>query len=358
MRHLSLDLSSDVTLIVGANGSGKSNIVGAFEFLGRVLDGQLNDFLVRSGGFDRYLHRSGDLSEQTESIDLVAWGDWGSDLSNGYRASIIAAADDRAVVSEWTFFHDRGKYASPHDRYLGTAAESQLKASADQTARDRYVLDVMSGCRVFHFDDTSPDAPPKRRTDIADSLTLQPDARNLAAVLLAMRDESPADYRRVVRTVQTVAPFFEDFELVPRDQSLLFRWKERGIDGVFSADALSDGTLRFICLATLLLQPNPPSTIVLDEPELGLHPFAIHQLAALLRRASDGRRIVAATQSVTLLQQFRVDEVAVVERSSTGTTVSRPDPDVLSGWLDDYSLGELWEKNVLGGRPRAIPQGG
>jgi predicted ATPase len=94
---------------------------------------------------------------------------------------------------------------------------------------------------------------------------------------------------------------------------------------VFSADNLSDGTLRFVCLAVLLLQDNKPGTIVLDEPELGLHPFAIHQLAALLRRAAEDRRVVAATQSVTLLEQFSVDEVAIVERTTEGTQLQRPD---------------------------------
>lgn len=353
--HLVLELTSEVTLVVGANGSGKSNIVEAFEFLGRILDRQLHDHLLRGGGFGRYLHRAGPGSDGADHIELTAWGDWSGNLSNGYRVSVAPASEDRAVLTESTFFHDR-KYSGPYVEALGSASESQLRASAQLSAKDRYVLDVMAGCRVFHFDDTSADAPPKKRADVADSLTLHPDARNLAAVLLAMREQSVPDYERVVRAVRTVAPFFEDFELRATDGSVLFRWRERGVDGAFSADALSDGTLRFICLATLLLQPNAPSTIVLDEPELGLHPFAIHQLAALLRRAAAGRRIVAATQSVTLLEQFSVNEVAVVERSPQGTVVTRPDPDALTDWLDDYSLGELWEKNVLGGRPRSTPQ--
>lgn len=353
--HLVLELTSEVTLVVGANGAGKSNIVGAFEFLGRILDRQLHDHLLRGGGFGRYLHQAPSAYESAEHIELTAWGDWSGNLSNGYRVSVAPASEDRAVLAEWTFFHD-GRYAGPHIEALGSATESQLRESAETRARDRFVLDVMAGCRVFHFDDTSPDAPPKKRADVADSLTLHPDARNLAAVLLAMSEESHEDYQRIVRAVRTVAPFFDDFELKSTDGSVLLRWRERGVDGAFSADALSDGTLRFICLATLLLQPNAPSTIVLDEPELGLHPFAIHQLAALLRRAATGRRIVAATQSVTLLEQFSVGEVAVVERSPNGTVVSRPDPAALAGWLDDYSLGQLWQKNVLGGRPRSTPQ--
>jgi predicted ATPase len=149
-----------------------------------------------------------------------------------------------------------------------------------------------------------------------------------------------------------VAPYFDDFVLEPEQATIRLRWRERGLDAAFSADSLSDGTLRFICLAVLLLQDSAPGTMVLDEPELGLHPFAIHQLSALLRRAAKDRRVVAATQSVTLLEQFSVDEVAIVERTTSGTRIQRPDPQALAQWLADYSLGELWEKNLLGGQPR------
>lgn len=358
IHDLALELTSDVTLLVGANGTGKSNVVGAFELLGRILDRQLNEQLARTGGFDRHLYRGKGVTPGAESIEIEAWGGWQTDISNGYRVRILPSTDDQALISETTFFHDRSRFERPHSENLGFSAESQLPKLAKMHARDRHVLDVMAGCRVFHFDDTSADAPPKRRSDIADSLTLQPDARNLASVLLGMQEEHPEAFERLVRAVRSVAPFFDDFELRESNGSVLLRWREKGVDGYFSADALSDGTLRFICLATLLLQPNPPATIVLDEPELGLHPFAIHQLAELLRRAAKGRRIVAATQSVTLLEQFSVDEVAVVERSEQGTVVQRPERDALDEWLEDYSLGELWEKNLLGGRPQPGRLGG
>lgn len=351
IESLTLDLSSEITLLVGANGTGKSNVVGAFELLGRIVDRQLNEYLLRTGGFNRHLYRGKGQSPAAEMIEITAWGGWHNGLSNGYRAQVLPSADDRAIVSETTYFHDQ-QYDRPHSDALGISSESQLREQARRSARDRYVLDVLTGCRVFHFDDTSPDAPPKRQSDVADALSLHPDARNLASVLFAMRVDHSQSYARLVRAVQTVAPFFDDFELKEVNGHVLLRWREKGIDDVFSADALSDGTLRFICLAALLLQPTPPATIVLDEPELGLHPFAIHQLAALLRRAAEGHRIVAATQSVTLLEQFTVDDVAVVERSSRGTVVQRPEREALDEWLEDYSLGELWEKNVLGGRPQ------
>lgn len=349
ISDLTLDLSSDVTLLVGANGSGKSNLVGAFELLGRIVDGQLTSHLLRSGGIGNLLHQGRTTVDAAEQIELEAWSEWNDDLSNGYAAAVYPVAGDSGAVSEVTYFHDRGRYPTPMDDHLGTHSESVLRSVG--TARQRYALDVLSECRVFHFDDTSPDAPPKKRADVSDGLTLAHDARNLAVVLLDMFTNEPAAYERLVRTIRTVAPFFDNFVLTAQAGSILLRWREVGKDGAFSADALSDGTLRFICLATLFLQTRPPSTIVLDEPELGLHPFAIHQLAELMRTAGGGRKVVAATQSVTLLGQFTVDEVAVVERFADGTGLSRPDRVELEAWLEDYSLGELWEKNVLGGRP-------
>ncbi|TWD79415.1 putative ATPase [Kribbella amoyensis] len=352
LSHAVLELSSSVTLLVGPNGAGKSNVVDAFEWLGRIIDRQLNDTLVTRGGFAGLLHRPTDPSRTPEAIELEVWGDWKRDVSNGYRVEVAASTDDTGIVRETMLLHDRARYPRPYTTELGAARESRLRAEAEQEAKAAYVLSVVAGCRVFHFDDTSADAPVKRRIDPADNLTLAPDARNLAAVLLRLRSADPTSYRRIVRTVRTVAPYFDDFVLETEGNSIRLRWRERGLDSVFSADNLSDGTLRFVCLAVLLLQDNAPGTIVLDEPELGLHPFAIHQLAALLRRAAKDRRVVAATQSVTLLEQFSVEEVAIVERTGAGTQIQRPDPAALEEWLADYSLGELWEKNLLGGRPR------
>ncbi len=132
-------------------------------------------------------------------------------------------------------------------------------------------------------------------------------------------------------------------------------WREKGSDFPFQAYHLSDGTLRFICLATLLLQPEMPSTILIDEPELGLHPYAIVVLASLMRSATKRTQLIISTQSVSLVNQFDAEDLLVVNRKEHDhryeTLVERVDPDKLATWLEEYALGELWEKNVLGGRP-------
>ena len=134
-------------------------------------------------------------------------------------------------------------------------------------------------------------------------------------------------------------------------EKIRLEWEEHGSDTFFDTSALSDGTLRFICLATLLLQPNLPSVVLIDEPELGLHPAAIHVLAGMLQSASTRTQLLVATQSVTLVNQFELDEVWVVDRKEGESHFNHLKEADMSVWLEDYGLGELWEKNILGGRP-------
>ncbi len=183
------------------------------------------------------------------------------------------------------------------------------------------------------------------------------DAANLAAFLWHLREGHTYEYRAIVETVRLVAPFFGDFVLEPQPRQpdhLMLEWRERGADFIFGPDALSDGTLRFICLATLFLQPEAylPATMIIDEPELGLHPYAITLLAELVQKVATKRQVILATQSVTLVNQFAPEDILVVDRHEGGFTVRRLERDAIEYWLTGYALGERWEQNVLGGRPR------
>jgi predicted ATPase len=269
-----------------------------------------------------------------------------------YSAELVPAAGDTLIFANegvsqlgWDGLESLGR---------GGRESMLVESGAPSANAVGPLVEVLRGCRVFHFHDTSRDAPVKQQGYAADNRSLHPDAGNLAAVLLRMRDGDRGRYRRVVRTVKQVAPFFRDFVLEPElaPDRLRLRWRQEGSDTVLPADALSDGTLRFICLATLLGQPELPGLIVLDEPELGLHPFAIVQLAGMLRAASQESQVLLATQSVTLMNQFELGDLVIVERQDGASVFERPDPERLSEWLAEYSLGELWEKNLLGGRPR------
>jgi len=217
------------------------------------------------------------------------------------------------------------------------------------------ILSRMKSWRRFHFHDTGAAAPAKQKHKIDDNRALRPEADNLAPFLHGLHVRDPGAYRRIVAAVRSVAPFFEDFILEPDSLNpsvIQLAWRHKTDDALFTADALSDGTLRFICLATLLLQPELPSLIVLDEPELGLHPFAITQLVSMVRAASAKTQILLATQSVTLLDQFEAHEVIVTENHNGESSFQRLNEAALADWRQEYSLGELWLKNVLGGRPR------
>ncbi|SNT50823.1 Predicted ATPase [Streptosporangium subroseum] len=340
----------DITLLVGANGAGKSNFIAALELLGRIADEELGLEVGLRGGAQAVL-QAGAKGGSSITLEIEAFND---ELMNSYEAVLVPAANDTLI-----FEHERITFKGPgHDepwtRALGSGHRESLLSSAPKDSKkiSAHVIDILQGCRVFHFQDTSRNAPVKQLGYAAGQDALRPDAGNLAAFLLHLREDYPGNYNQIRTTVQGMAPFFRDFVLAEDSQGRIqLRWSQQGVDAIFPAEAFSDGTLRYICLTTLLLQPHPPALLALDEPELGLHPFAIVQLAEMLRSAAVNSQIVVATQSVTLLNQFALDDLVIVERDHGGTVLHRPEPERLQAWLEEYSLGELWEKNVLGGRP-------
>jgi predicted ATPase len=196
----------------------------------------------------------------------------------------------------------------------------------------------------------------KKTADVDDNRYLRTDGSNLAAFLYLLREKHEDSYSIIVRTVRQVAPFFRDFALEPRGlnpNKINLEWSHEGTDAYFDASSLSDGTLRFMALATLFLQPAEyrPSVILVDEPELGMHPYAITLLAALMKQASTEAQVVVSTQSSLLLDHFEPEEVLVAERVDGATRFNRLESSKLEPWLKSYSLGQLWEKNELGGRP-------
>ena len=219
-----------------------------------------------------------------------------------------------------------------------------------------YLAETVGSWNKFHFHDTGPSSPKKTTANLHDNHEFRADGSNLAAYLFLLHKKHGNAYTQIRRTVRLAAPFFDDFALKPtalNEEKILLEWRHRRSDAYFNASSLSDGSLRFIALATLLLQPVSlrPSVILLDEPELGLHPYAITLLASLLKQAAITSQIIVATQSPLLLDHFEPEDVLVADRVNGATTLRRLDGEKLSVWLEDYSLGQLWEKNEFGGRP-------
>lgn len=339
------DITLDrLNVLIGANGAGKSNFIGFFRLINRILDQQLQLMVGQAGGPDALLHYG---RKTTEEIHAELY--FGN---NGYRFTLKPTLDNRLMFArEALWWNEHGDWR-PKAGHFETYAETQK----GHTRIYDFVVPAMRSWRLYHFHDTSQSALVKQVHGINDNIYLRDDARNLAAFLYRLKDHHEPHYRRIVKAIQLVAPFFGDFHLRPsvdNPDKLQLEWTEAGQDVPFTASALSDGTLRFICLATVLLQPEQfmPATIIIDEPELGLHPFAITVLGGLMKSAAETHQLIVSTQSVELVSEFDVGDLIVVDKQADASVFRRPDAETLREWLADYSLGELWKKNLLGGRP-------
>lgn len=341
-----------INVLVGPNGSGKSNFIGAFAFLNAIRSGRLQDYVGRSGGADNLLHFG---SKVTSTISMHISFQGGV---NQYEIELSPTKDDALFPSsEMVYFWDKSKYDRPFGREINPIGR-EAGISRAKTGIGGYVQTHLDSWRLYHFHDTSDGSPMKKTADIKDNRFLRSDGFNLAAFLYLLSKKHAESYGLIRRTVQRVAPFFEDFHLEPQElneNSIRLEWRHRGTDSYFDSSAFSDGTLRFIALATLLLQPKPfrPSVILIDEPELGLHPYAITMLASMIKQAAASTQVIVSTQSPFLLDHFSPEDVLVADHVEGSTRLTRLDPEMLASWLTEYSLGQLWEKNEFGGRPGA-----
>jgi len=345
-----------LNVLIGANGVGKSNFVNAFKFLNELTSENLQIHVAKAGGVDTFLYFGQQVTDELSFHIEFVQNERG--LTNAYSATLSPTSDDVFVfTNEVAYFHDRSRYLEPYKISIGSGnLETQLNTKASKEYVVRYVKEAINSWRIYHFHDTSDSAKVKQTGDIFDNRFLRQDASNLAAYLYLLQETEQGHYQNIVDAVRMIAPFFDNFALRPspfNQEKIRLEWHEKGTDMIFGANALSDGTLRFMSLATLLLQPTNkmPTTILLDEPELGLHPYAITVLANLLQSASERTQVIVSTQSVTLVNQFSPEDIIVVDREQAQSVFRHLPEDEIEYWLEDYGLGDLWEKNILGGRP-------
>lgn len=355
----------NLNVLIGANGAGKSNFIGFFRMLAEMFGERLQMHVQLRGGPDALLHYG---RKTTDRIAAEFEFDQSEALpgetavhADRYRFELEPTADHRLVFADEIVWDSRWQHSRPM-MFGASHAESQLARHRDagtaNPATARFLQEIvhpLNRLRIYHFHDTSDSAKVKQIHAVNDTLRLKEDGANLAAWLRMLREKHLASYRAIVAAIRLVAPFFDDFVYRAGDTAdVQLEWTERrDPDTPLKAHALSDGTLRFICLCTLLLQPWElmPPVILLDEPELGLHPYAINVLADLLQRAAEQKQLIIATQSVELINCLTIEDLIVVDRRDDASEFRRLDPDEFKVWLSDYSLGELWKQNVLGGRP-------
>jgi len=352
IKKLNLKMNP-INILIGANGAGKSNFVSAFTFLRMLSEGKLQNYVEKQGFADSFFHFG---SENTDAISLSL--DVGQ---NGYHVELAHSPSDDSLVFDEEYCTFEG---SPRIFYVkGKNGESGLLPGSETSSAyvRKYTRNYLQECRVYHFHDTGPTAGFKKATDLDASDYLYSDASNIAAFLYRLKTETVKEfnnsYRSIVKAIQTVAPFFHDFYLEPRgkegEEKVILKWLHRDSENPFSANQLSDGTARFICMATLFLQPQvlKPYTIILDEPELGLHPAGLEVLAELVQLASKTNQVICSTQSVTFANEFEPEDFIVVDQEQGISTFRRLKREELEVWLEDYQMGDIWTKNLIGGRP-------
>ncbi|HXX22273.1 MAG TPA: AAA family ATPase [Terriglobia bacterium] len=342
-----------VTVLIGPNGAGKSNLISFFRLLSWALvpPGQLQEHVAKLGGASAILH---DGPERTRDVEahLVLTTDVGE---NDYSFRVAYAAGDTFVYTEEKFRYFRFDRPSPQWNILGVGhREPELIKSAeggDPTANAIWTL--LRKLVVHQFHDTSEGSRIRQKWSVEEGRWLKEDAGNLAPFLYRLRQQYPKYYVRILETIRLILPFFAEFELKPEFGKLLLAWRERGTDRVFTASQAADGMLRTMALVALFQQPefDLPDVVILDEPELGLHPYAIEVLAGLIRSASAHAQVILATQSASLVDRFAPEDIVVVDRTGRESTLQRHTETELHAWLEEYTLSELWEKNVIGGRP-------
>ena len=359
LADLKLDSIPNPMVLLGANGAGKSNLMRFFGLLRAMHSLRAGEFVLREGGADDQLYAG---SKQTPQIEATvsAWTRLGR---SEFSFALKYTSEDRfAVVNERiSQLEDRLDAPRPHAHPVTEssphhrATESSFFLAARSTAdpRVKEAADVIGDCWGYQFHDTSRDAPIKKRWDVDDSHRLLEHGGNLGPILLRLREHHFSKYQLICRRIRQVLPEFDDFQLDEDYGKTILRWRGKDTGKTMGAHLTSDGSLRCFCLLTLLSLPDEalPRIILLDEPELGLHPFATSVISHLVKSLSHRRQVIVATQSPHFVDAFGLDEIVVLEMRDGRTEAKRFNEEDFSQWRDDYSSGDLWWSNLLGGYP-------
>jgi predicted ATPase len=350
IRSQELDLRP-INILLGGNGVGKSNFISVFSLIRNIYNQTLQDFVKTKGGADSFLHFG---KKNTERIHIELYFGSNSNDTNKYLIDLKESQDKLFIASTKTGYLHISKW------YPQNIESNQWESTLRniQGGQAHYLNLWLREFDVYHFHDTGDKSPMKGTANINDNRYLKSNGSNISSFLYYLKLKHQKHFSRIEKTVQSIAPFFDRFVLEPsrlNEDLIQLEWREKGFsEAYFNAYHLSDGTLRFICLATLLMQPEPPQTIIIDEPELGLHPVAINKLASLIRHASNSTQVIISTQSINLIDNFDPQDIIVTDRTEEGSVFYRLNPAGLESWLKEYTLGDIWGKNLFGAQPYSI----
>ena len=338
IQELDLNLNK-INILIGANGAGKSNFISFFKLLHSMMQypGKLEFFIGRSGRANSLLFDGASITPQIQA-ELYFETDAGR---NDYSFRLFHAASDSLIFADEQYRFCRNTFEGLADwRSLdsGHKEAKLIDLNNDGDATARKIFRLIQSCAIYQFHNTSETARIRQRWSIEDNRYLREDAANLAPFLLRLKETEPKYYKIIVDTLHQITPFFADFVLEPINHSVILQWTEINTDLIFSAHQASDGTLRTIALLTLLLQPpdDLPDVLILDEPELGLHPYAINIIGGLIESVSHHSQVIVATQSPLLIDCFEPEDIIVVERKNRQSYFSRLEESKLEEWLEGH----------------------
>ncbi|EOH4048403.1 AAA family ATPase [Campylobacter coli] len=333
----------NLNILIGANGAGKSNFISVFKMLNALFNKNLQ-FYTQDKGPDSFLYFG---RKKTEKLHF----DFVFNL-NRYKVDIIATQENKMLIQKERIYFGPYEYIIGENVYESNISEAK-KYSKSKAVAD-YTISEIKKWKLYHFHDTGDTSKMKSICDVNDNLIFKEDAQNIAAYLKMLHDNYNKHYKQILTTIQDIAPFFGGF-IFRNSDNIQLEWHHKNDpDTPFKAHMLSDGTLRFICLATLLLQPFElmSGTIIIDEPELGLHPYALKILSEIIKRVAQEKQLIISSQSVELLNHFEAQDIIVVDKEGDQSIFTRMNNEKLQTWLEEYTLGEIWASNLIGGRPK------
>ena len=347
IKDVSIDLKP-INILIGANGAGKSNFVSFFEFINIVYERKLKEYVAINGGVEKFIYRGRSNHPKFPPPPQYLGAKISfKDSTNAYSFSLAPSIKKFIFHSEKLWFKDNDWQKSDY------SDEASIKF--DNSFRAQYIREHLSNLRKYHFHDTGKNSPFNQSSHVQnDGYFLYETGQNLAAYLFNIQNNRPLVYKRIIRVIQSIAPYFSDFYFQPNEGGFLYlQWRDKYNSMIYGATDLSDGTIRFIALTTIFMQPNLPETIIIDEPELGLHPLAISKLAGMIQSVSQkGTQVIIATQSSDLVSYFTPDDILTVDMVNGESQFKRLIKDDLNVWMQDYSLGDLWKRSIIsGGQP-------
>lgn len=355
---------ADLNVIIGANGAGKSSFISIFQMLENMSRRNFQNFCIDSGDANSLFFFEG---AKSQPIKL------GFDFKNGkiktcYNLEIILSPKETALISQEYMEYD-GDIISDNEGTednpaTGYRTESQLYRWGSDKKRYKLhypVCETINSWRTYHFHDTSIASFLRKSSQFGTDKNLLQTGENLAPYIFYLRERHPDIYTYLVSAIRCIAPFFLDFvfpytweQARENNQKISLAWKQTCSERLMQPWQFSDGTLRFIALVVALIQPDPPAIILVDEPEIGLHPAAISFISGLLHDASTRTQVIVTTQSPLMLENMDPHNIIVMTSQNNKSSCEKLDAKSLKTWLEDYTLCDLWMKGLLATGPTHV----